>query len=352
MPFRKLLATLLFVGAAGCDIPTSLPTWTTQWELTAVDQTITTAQLLPAAVRAEGRGFVIDSFAATASIRLGEVCELCTCFDGPIPGLEIAPHDWPVQLPPGVGEAQLRSGKARLELTNEIGFDLFDDGQGNKGWIDVVLLDRYAGTEIERRHVSGSYPPGGVLSLEFDLAGRRVYPGLVARVSGHTPGSGGCAVKLTENSGFTARVALRDVVASSVDVVVGDATLALAPRSIELPAWVARRLRPGDARVALDVEIRSRVPTSAELDLSVAAAPDALFTSGAALRTPLVLPRPSGADAAGVHGLYVLELDGIPEANALSFAARTRITGSRLVRLRGDESLEYRLTVRAEVPSR
>ena len=352
MPLRTLLAASLVVCAAGCDIPTALPSWSTDWEITAVDQTITTAELLPAAVRADARGFVIDSFAATASIRLGEVCELCTCFDGPIPGLEISPHDWPVRLPPGLAEAQMLAGKARLVLTNQIGFDLLDDGQGNHGWLDVVLLDRYSGVEIDRRHLTGAYPAGGTLALDFDLAGLRVYPGLVARVSGHTPGSGGCSVKLTESSGFTASVELRDVVASSVDVLVSDATLALAPHSIDLPAPLARRLRPGDARIALDVQVKSRVPTSAELDLSVAPSAAALFTNGAALHTPLLLPRPTGADAAGVHGLYLLELAGISESAKLTFAARTRITGSNLVKLRGGESLEYKLTVRAEVPSR
>jgi hypothetical protein len=352
MPLRKLLATILLAGVAGCDIPTSLPSWTTEWELLAVDQKITTAELLPAGVRADARGFVIDSFAAVAHVRLGEVCELCTCFDGPIPGLTIAPHDWPVRLPPGLTEAQLRTGKARLVLVNEIGFDLLDDGIGGQGWLEVLLVDRYTDVVIERRLLTGSYPPGASLALEFDLAGRRLHTGLVARVSGNTPGSGGCAVKLDEQSGFTARVELRDVVASSVDVVVSDAALGLAPRSIELPSALARRLRPGEARVALDVEVENRVPTSAELDLSVAAGPEALFTKSAALHTPLVLPSPAGAAAVDARGLYLLELAGIPEAGRLHFAARTRITGSRVIRLRGNESLAYRLRVHAEVPTR
>jgi hypothetical protein len=352
MPLRKLFASALLAVLGACDIPTSLPSWTTEWELLAVDQKITTAQLLPAAVRADARGFVIDSFAAVANVRLGEVCELCTCFDGPIPGLAIAPHDWPIRLPPGVVEAQLRTGSASLVLVNEIGFDVLDDGLGGKGWLDVVLLDRFAENVLEERRLTGRFAPGDSLVLTFDLAGQRLHSGLVARVSGQTAGSGECAVELTERSGFTARVELREVVASSVDVVVADAALALTPRSVELPGALTRRLRPGEARVALDVEIESRVPTSAELDLSVAAGPDVLFTRGAALHTPLVLPRPTGSGAADARGLYLLSLEGIPDAGRLHFAARTRITGPRVVRLRGDESLEYRLRVHAEVPTR
>jgi hypothetical protein len=352
MSLRKLLATLLSMGAAGCDIPTSLPSWTTEWELLAVDQRVTTVDLLPPGVRTDVRGFVIDSVSGVANVRLGDVCELCTCFDGPIPELEIAPHDWPLRLPSGVTEAQLQSGTARLVIVNEIGFDPLDDGEGRKGWLDVHLVDRYSDTVLERLHLTGSYPQGDSLALEFDLAGRRLHSGLAARVSGHTPGSGACVVELTEESGFTARVELKDMVASSVDVIVNPAALALAPRSIELPAALARRLRPGEARVLLDVEVESRVPTSAELDLSVASGADALFTKAAALHTPLVLPRPAGAAPADARGLYLLQLEGIPEAGRLHFAARTRITGPTIIRLKGDESLEYRLRVHAEVPTR
>ena len=159
-------------------------------------------------------------------------------------------------------------------------------------------------------------------------------------------------MKLNENSGFTGRVELSDMVASSVDVVVNASALALAPRSITLPPALASRLRPGEARVALEVEIESRVPTSAELDLSVASGADALFTKGAALHTPLVLARPIGTAPADARGLYLLELQGVPEAGRLHFAARTRITGTNIVRLTGAEWLEYRLRVHAEVPTR
>lgn len=349
---RSRALILAAVCAAGCDIPTSLPSWTTDWEFVAVDQSVSTAELLPAGVRQDPRGFAIDSFSATSSIRLGDVCELCTCFDGPIPGLDITAHDWPVRLPGGLTEAQLLQGKARLVLVNEIGFDPLDDGQGGKGNLEVVLTDRFTGAVFDRRSLTGKLPPADSLTIEFDLARLRVHSGLVARVSGHTAGSGGCPVKLDERSGFRARVELLRVVASSVDVLLSDAALALAPKSVELPAWIARRLRPGEARIALDVDVRSMVSTAAEVNLSVARAADQLFTKGAALETPLMLPLPVGAAPADARGLYLLELEGLPDAAALHFAARTRILGARIVRFTGNESLRYRITMRAEVPSR
>ncbi len=352
MRVAKTFLLALAAAGAGCDIPTALPTWTTGWDVLAVDQEITASDLLPAGVRIDRRGFAIDSFAATASIRLGEVCELCTCFDGPIPGLEISPHDWPVRLPAGLTEAQLLTGTARLVLVNEIGFDLLDDGQGGTGHLDVALIDRYTDQVLERRRIGGTLPPGDSLELSFNLAGRRLHSGLVARVSGHTPGSGGCSVKLTEQSGFRARVELENVVARSVDIAVGDGPLSLAPRSVQLPGWLARRLRPGDARIALDVQVESRVPTSAEVELSVAPATADLFTRAAALHTPLLLPSPTSTAAAAARGLFLLDLTGVPVAAQLHFAAHTRVTGNRVVRLTGGESLRYRLRVRAEVPIR
>ena len=353
MALRKPGALILLAaGLAGCDLPTSLPRWTTDWEVVAVDQQVTMAQLLPSGVRKDPGGFAIDSFGVVSSVRLGEVCELCTCFDGPIPGLDITAHDWPVRLPGGVIEAQLTSGKARLVLVNEIGFDPLDDGVGGKGNFDVTLLDRYTGAVHDHLAITGKLPPGDSLAIEFDLAGRRVYSGLVARVSGRTAGSGGCPVKLDEHSGFRAHVDLLRVVASTVDVLLTDAQLALEPRSIELPSWLAQRLRPGDARVSLDVELNSRVPTAAEVDLSVAAGPDQLFTKAAALETPFLLPMSTGSAAVDARGLFLLQLDGVPSASRLHFAARTHITGASTVRFTGNESLRYRLTMRAEVPSK
>ena len=182
MSFPKLALTLLATCAAGCDVPTSLPRWTTDWEVVAVDKNVSTADLLPAGVRAGPGGFAIDSFGVTTSIRLGEVCELCTCFDGPIPDLDITPHDWPVQLPPGLTEAQVLEGTARLVLVNEIGFDPLDDGRGGKGWLDVVLTDRFTGADLESLSLSGTFPPG-------ESADDRVRPRPPARALG--PGCSG-----------------------------------------------------------------------------------------------------------------------------------------------------------------
>jgi hypothetical protein len=348
----RILALLAIAASSGCDLPTSLPEWSTSWEIVAAEKDVGIADLLPRDVRIDPRGFAIDSFSVTSSIVLGDVCEMCTCFDGPIPELEFSEHEWPMRLPSGLSEAQMLQGRARLVMTNHIGFDPLDDGLGGHGRIDVVLVDRNTREEVDRAEITGSWPVGDSVALEFDLAGRRLHSSLVAEVSGRTPGSGECDVDLTEESGFEARVELRDVIASSVSVSVRESALALDPRSLTLPSELASRLRPGDARVAVEVEMTSRVPTSAEIDLSVAPDAAALFTGAASLHTPLVLPGGTLAAPADARAVYLLDLTGVTGSRQLYFAARTRITGGRVARLTGPESLRYRLIVRAEVPSR
>ena len=167
----------LALAAAGCDLPTSPPSWTTSWELLAVEEDVTTAELLPDGMRLDPRGFAIDSFAISRSVRLADVCELCTCFDGPIPALEITPQEWAVQLPGGVAEAELLTGSARLVMTNRIGFDLLDDGLGGHGRVDVELIDRRTNEVLERAELAGSWPPGDSMALEFALTDRRLHSG-------------------------------------------------------------------------------------------------------------------------------------------------------------------------------
>jgi hypothetical protein len=349
--FRTLVLPLA-LAAAACDLPTELPRWTTSWEMVAVEKNVRTVDLLPEGVRIDPRGFAIDSFSMSSSIELGDVCELCTCFDGPIPELEFSEHEWPLRLPSGVTEVQMLSGRARVVMTNHVGFDLLDDGQGGTGRIEVALTDGNTGEVLDRAELTESWPAGDSVALDFELSERRLNSSVVARVSGRTPGSGDCDVDLTEESGFAARVELRDVIARSVSVSVRESTLALEPRSLTLPDALASRLRPGEARLAVAVELTSRVQTAAEIDLSVAPAPDALFTGAASLHTPLVLPGGTLATPADARGLYLIDLTGVPEAKHLYFAARTKITAGRVVRLTGAESIRYRMIVRAEVPSR
>ena len=194
-----------------------------------------------------------------------------------------------------------------------------------------------------------SFPSGDSLTMAFDLGGRRLQGGLVARVSGRTPGT--CrSVHLEPDAGVRARVDLVGVEASSVDVILSDAAVSPRDASFEVPQALADRLSRGDARAVVDVELVSTLPTSLEAGLSVAAAPEALFTGSAALDTPM--PVAAGAPGTPVRsgGRYVLDLAAVQGATRLWVAAHDRITGERRIRVTGQESLAFRVRLLATVP--
>jgi len=342
------LLSALGVGAvAACDLPTELPRWDTVWDVAVVSDTVATSSLLPEGVRISGEGFVVDTFRSESSVRLRDVCELCTCFEGPIPELEIAPTDFPVRLPSGVLRADILRGSADVVLHNETGFDVLRNEEGDRGFLLVELTDSWTGEVLESVLVDEPFPPGDSLSLTLELPRIELSSRHVARVSGRTPGSGCDTVPLTPESGFRSRVALREVVSSGVQVILSDATLRVPSRDLDLPGWLAERLRPEDAELAVEVEVDSRVPVRYELELSAASDPTALFTERAALFTPLVV------DGSGsVTRRFLLDLERIQDADRLLFESRSRVLGSRIVRLEGDEAVTYRVRVLARVPTR
>jgi len=346
-----VLCLLVAVALPACDLPTQFPRYDTSWDVVVIRDSISTDDLLPDDLRTAPEGFVIDRYSVEGEVLLGDVCELCTCFQGPIPPLEIAPHDWRVPLPPGLISATLESGSARVTVFNQVGFDILDDGAGGRGFLAVDLTDTRDGRVLAQAVVAQSFPPGDSVRLSFDLSGMVLSPYLVARIRGFMPGSA-CRVELTAESGFRARVELDRVVASSVEVWVSDQALRLPERSFGLPSFVSSRLRPGEATLTLEVEVETRLPADVEIGVSAAGRRQDLFTGQAALYTPLVIPEGTPQLARSVRRLYVVRLDPLHDADRLYVDTRNRFLGSKPMVLRGGESVSYRVRLRAEVPSR
>jgi hypothetical protein len=348
---RACFVPVAALVAVACDIPTQLPRYDTQWDLVAVRDTIATADLLPEHLRVGTNGFVIDSFSAEGEVRLRDVCELCTCFQGPIPSFQISPHDWPVPLPAGVLSAKLESGRAHVVIHNQVGFDILDDGDGTTGFLLVDLMDTYEQASLRQVVLTESFPAGDSLELSFDLSGIALSRFLVARVSGFMPGTT-CPVTLSPESGFRARVELEDVVASAVEVFVSDAALHIPERDFALPAAVAKRLRSGEANLVVEVEVDTRLPADVEIGVSAAGRREDLFTQRAALYTPLLIPGGAPAAPGAVRKLYVVQVDPLHEADRLFFDTRNRFLVPRPMVLRGGESVSYQVRLKAQVPSR
>lgn len=354
-PLRHLARSLLplaAVATVACDLPLDLPSWDTRWTLVAAADTVDVDGLLPAGVRFEANGFVVDSLLSVNQVLLEEVCEFCTCFEGPIPALEITPFDWAVPLPSGIATATLRSGTARIALVNGIGFDLLDSGEGEVGHLEVVLLDLRTGVALDSLRISESFPPGDTLRASFPLDGLELHRDVVARVRGAIPGSGCDTVPLTPDMGIRTEVELRDVVAGRVEVLLRDADLNLPTRRVELPAPLSDRLRPGEARVHLEVRLESTVPVGVEGLLSVAGRPEDLYTERAALYTPLPIPAAREGEVVHVDRTFLLDLSGLQGARSLHLATANRVLGDRRIVVTGLERVGWRVTLHAELPNR
>ncbi|MBI4539627.1 MAG: hypothetical protein HY704_09005 [Gemmatimonadetes bacterium] len=342
------LVAAVSATAAACDLPLALPRWTTAWTLTVVADTLGTGRFLPEGITEEDGVFVVDTVQVTNQVRIGDVCELCTCFAGPVPPLSLTPFEWPIPLPPGLTGASLTAGRVRLTLHNELGFDLLDNGRGGRGWLAIEIVDALSARVVDSLRYEGQLPPGDSVALTFDLAGLELHRAMVARVLGYTPGSS-CAVRLDAASGIRADVRLEGVRARAVRVVVVDAAFALDPRSVALPDELTRRLRADEARGILEVEIQNTVGTALDLILSVAGRADSLFTGGAALYTPIPVPAGSPATPGRVHKRYVLDLDALHGAERIHVSARSRVVGDRRVRIGGGEGVIYRGLLHAEL---
>jgi len=348
---RAALATLLAsLFAVGCDIPTQLPRYHTTWDVVVVRDTIATADLLPDDVQVGAEGFLIDHFVADGEARLGEVCELCTCFEGPIPALDIGPYDWAIRLPGGVTRASLERGRARVVIRNEVGFDLLDDGQGGRGFLAIALTDDRDDRVLRQAFVTDPFPPGDSLEVAFDLSGLELSPNVVARLTGFMPGCGE-APDLTAESGFIIRFELEDVLATSVDVWVSDQALRLPERDLRLPGAIADRLRSGEARLQMEVGIETRLPAAVEIGMSAAGRREELFTGDAALYTPLLIPAGSPGSPEKVSKLYLMQLDPLHSADRIYLDTRNRFLELGRVSLLGGESVSYQVRLKAELPS-
>jgi hypothetical protein len=352
-PVRLAAAAALSIGLlAGCDIPTSVPSFDTEWEVLLARDTVAVEALLPPELTADASGFGLASFVRTDSVRLDEVCELCTCFDGPIPGLDLEPRDYALGLPARLVEAPLSGGSVTLGVTNGLGFDLLDDGAGGRGELTARLIDRRTRDTLIARSWTSPFPPGETITLDFPLDGVLLSNSLVFRVSGSTPGSRCEDLTLDPSDGLDVAVELLDLRAPSATILLVDADLAPPRQRARLPGPVADRLRPGEADLVVRLDVGSTLALPVDLDLSVAAGEGEVFGEGAALTTPVRIAPGSPAEPLRLRRDYVVDPALLFGRDSIVVAGRTSLSGGRLVTVRGDEAITWDVRLLATVPSR
>lgn len=350
----RLAATIaLLTGPlAGCDIPTSIPAFDTEWEVLLARETVAVESLLPAELTVDASGFALASFVRADSVRLDEVCELCTCFDGPIPELELEPQDYALGLPPRLVETPLANGSVTLSLTNGLGFDLLDDGAGGRGDLTAQLIDRRTRDTLISRSWSAGFPPGGTIALDFPLEGVLLTSSLVFRVSGSTPGSRCEDLSLDPSDGLDVEVELRDLRAPTATILLVESDLAPPLQRARLPEVVADRLRPDDSDLVVRLDVSSTLALPVDLDLSVAASEAELFGGGAALTTPVRIAPGTPGEPTALLRDYVVDPSRLEGRDSLVVSGRTSLAGGRLVTVRGDETITWDVRLLATVPTR
>jgi hypothetical protein len=112
------------------------------------------------------------------------------------------------------------------------------------------------------------------------------------------------------------------------------------------------RLRPGEARILLDVELTSGVPVAVEGMLSVASRVDALFTGEAALYTPLPLAPALPGVPQRLRRSFLLDLATLQGGRTLHLSTRNRVQGNRTIVVTGEEHFSWRVTLHASIPNR
>ncbi len=168
---RKLAAAaaLLLFAAAGCELPTSAPRWTTTWELPADSTEVSVADLLPdnVIVVDNGSGKVFEaSFGAVPLVKtLGSVCTACHAANGQ----RVEKPDFTIvdsstaPLPVDVFSLDIVGGAVDYTITNRFSFDPLNPSATTRGWLRVVI--RAGETILARDSVSGE-----ALSLAYDVA--------------------------------------------------------------------------------------------------------------------------------------------------------------------------------------
>jgi len=349
---RFLLPLLAVLVGSGCDIPTSVPVWDTEWELLLARDSVPVRDVVPPEVELVDGGFRVASFVTRDSVRLEDVCELCTCFDGPIPELTLDPRDYRIDLPARLLEAPLSRGTATLELTNGLGFDLLDDGFGNRGFVRADLVDLRTGDTLVTRVYGEPFPDGATVTLTFPLDGVLLSRSVVARVTGVTPGSQCDDLALDPTDGLDVRVELLDIEAPSARILLREADLAPPVRRAALPEAIATRLQPEASDLVVALVASSTLGLPVDLELSVAGSTDDLYGAAAALTTPVRIASGGVDDPTALQREYVVDPALLRDRDSIVVAGRTTLSQGRTVTVRGPELLTYEVRLRARVPSR
>lgn len=157
---------LLLACLGGCDLPSGLPTFETEWTVPAAETVIPPSELVPA-----GMGFTADGTRWTApmgqTLRTRSLQDLCTGCAGVAGQRALKPAfvstvELALPLPDGLVGGTVVGGSVNVELTNTLGFDPLRPGLSAVGSAAISVL--VGSTTIGAATLSGTataLPSGG-----------------------------------------------------------------------------------------------------------------------------------------------------------------------------------------------
>ncbi len=230
---RAGLATVLLLLAAGCDFPTSLPKWNTQWLVPVRNTEFTVAQLLPTAVitTADNSAFVVSVAPITISRSLAALCAACV----PVNGLVVAKPAFTatvsdtLRLPSDVAAATLAGGTVAVSIANGLDFDPIRPSATQRGTITLTLTSGSAtiGT-LTLNGATDVLPANSSLTRSVTLASGVPVSGKIAAVLAVSSPAGD-PVRIDASETFSITVTPQTIRVSDATVAVSGKSVAIQP---------------------------------------------------------------------------------------------------------------------------
>ncbi len=249
---RAPVPLLLLALAGGCDFPTSLPRWDTQWLVPVRSTSVTVGQLLPAGVSTspDGSAFLVTMAPLTISRSLGELCSACTVLNGatvPKPAFTATVSDT-LRLPSDVAGATLDVGTMPATISNGLGFDPIRPSATARGTVQLTLPSGlYTAGGLTLDGATDSLPAFSTSTRAISLAGGVAISGKIAAVLAVNSPAGG-TVRIDTNQRFGVTMSPQAVRVLSVNVLVNGKSVSIQPVELnvgDIDQSLVERVRGG-----------------------------------------------------------------------------------------------------------
>ncbi len=228
---------LLLAFAAGCDLPTRLPRWDTQWLLPVRNTSFTVAQLLPATVSttADRSAFLVAVAPVTITRTLGSVCSACIALSGlyaPKPAFTATVSDT-LRLPADVAAATLAGGSVAVTLTNNMGFDPLRPGATARGTVTITLSS--GTTTVGSLTLDGNndaLPPSSSVTRNILLGAGPISSRIAVTVAVSSPA--GDPVRIDASESFSLTATPQTVQVSDATVSVNGKGVSIQPEALNV----------------------------------------------------------------------------------------------------------------------